>query len=310
MGVIYKITNPIGRIYIGKTWNFRKRLVSHRYSVKKKSPHVILINSFRKYGFDEHIFEIIEECENEIMDEREMYWIKFFDSFNGDNPLGMNMTLGGDGQKGYYGFDERRKQAMYNNLLGKGHPFTGKQHTEATKKLLSEIISKKNKESGRKVPQWGAEKGWAKVRKEIVAYGNDGNFIKEYKSLVQAANELRIERTRISESILYNQWAWGKYKFFYKTGEYPLTIPINDINLKQESKSVVVFNKNMEFLGKYENAELASNEINVPITTIRRAAAYNNGRPIRKGFIFYYEEDYIKKVPLCGEGDIALKQPK
>ena len=100
MGIIYKITNPNGREYVGKTWNFKKRISSHRSSVlRKNTRHMILINSFRKYGFDNHTFEIIEECDDDIMSDREAFWIKKLNTFNMDNPFGMNMTLGGEGQR-------------------------------------------------------------------------------------------------------------------------------------------------------------------------------------------------------------------
>jgi group I intron endonuclease len=111
MGIIYKITNPEGRIYVGQTFDMRKRLNSHRNSVKKKNCyHIILINSFKKYGFNEHEFEIIdilENCTAEELSKQESYWIKECKSFIMDNPMGMNMTLGGEGQRGK--LDERRR---------------------------------------------------------------------------------------------------------------------------------------------------------------------------------------------------------
>ena len=94
MGIIYKITSPANRIYVGQTNDFNKRLIAHKHSIKRKnSRHVILINSFKKYGFDEHIFEVLEECDDSLLNEREIYWIKELNTFNADNPFGMNMTF-------------------------------------------------------------------------------------------------------------------------------------------------------------------------------------------------------------------------
>lgn len=51
-----------------------------------------LMRAFRKYGVDNFKFEIIEECEVEELNQREIYWIDYFDTFF----HGYNQTLGGD----------------------------------------------------------------------------------------------------------------------------------------------------------------------------------------------------------------------
>lgn len=69
---IYKITNPSGKIYIGQSTNIEKRF--NTYEKLKCKGQVKLYNSLIKYGWDNHITEIIEECgENELL-ERETYW--------------------------------------------------------------------------------------------------------------------------------------------------------------------------------------------------------------------------------------------
>jgi group I intron endonuclease len=87
-GVIYKITNPKGKIYIGCTIDFKRRLSEYRrLSI---SGQVKLYNSLVKYGFDNHIFETIEECSDDILHEREIYWIKYFNCIE----EGLNIRLG------------------------------------------------------------------------------------------------------------------------------------------------------------------------------------------------------------------------
>ena len=54
------------------------------------------MNAIQKYGWDNMIFEVVEESDKwtkEILDEREIYWIQLFDSIN----FGYNLTPGGDG---------------------------------------------------------------------------------------------------------------------------------------------------------------------------------------------------------------------
>lgn len=88
---IYKITNPSGKIYIGKTSDYKKRL-KYYYKLNCKQ-QVKIYNSLKKHGPENHIFEIIEECSIEQLNEREIYWINEFKSVE----TGLNLTYGGDG---------------------------------------------------------------------------------------------------------------------------------------------------------------------------------------------------------------------
>ena len=44
-----------------------------------------------KYGIENFEFSIVEECDKSLLDDRECYWIRFYDSYN----KGYNCTLGG-----------------------------------------------------------------------------------------------------------------------------------------------------------------------------------------------------------------------
>ena len=50
-------------------------------------------NKLKKYGIKHFSIEQIEECPDEILSNREIYWIKFYDTYNN----GYNATLGGEG---------------------------------------------------------------------------------------------------------------------------------------------------------------------------------------------------------------------
>lgn len=95
MSCIYKITNLInGKVYIGQTISS----IKHRWNSHKNSWHsnkrcCALYNAFDKYGIDNFIIEEIEACEVNQLNEREIYWIDYYNSFN----EGYNLTRGGDG---------------------------------------------------------------------------------------------------------------------------------------------------------------------------------------------------------------------
>lgn len=120
--VVYKITNNINNcIYIGITNNFQRRMREHKnnaenFDYKYKSK---LYNAIRKYGMENFNAEIIEVVDNrEQLEEREKYWIEFYDSTNHD--LGYNITKGGTG--GYT-----------HDMSGKNNPMYGHRYTEEEK---------------------------------------------------------------------------------------------------------------------------------------------------------------------------------
>lgn len=93
---IYKITNIInGKSYIGQSTDIHRRWRNEITDSKCISSHSYdypLMRAFRKYGVDNFKFEIIEECNSEELNQKEMYWIDYFDTFF----HGYNQTLGGD----------------------------------------------------------------------------------------------------------------------------------------------------------------------------------------------------------------------
>lgn len=74
---IYKITNPSNKIYIGQSVNIEKRFGNYK-NINKSTRQKKLNSSFRKYGIESHIFEIIEECTMDQLNIRERYWQDFY----------------------------------------------------------------------------------------------------------------------------------------------------------------------------------------------------------------------------------------
>lgn len=95
--IIYKITNRLNnKIYIGQTI----RKISHRIheyksdSASKNSPNTRIFNAIKKYGFENFTFETIDRASTiEELNQKEIYWIKFYDSTN--KRVGYNIMEGG-----------------------------------------------------------------------------------------------------------------------------------------------------------------------------------------------------------------------
>lgn len=92
---IYKITSPTGKIYIGQSVNINKRLLSYKNNDCNAQPRIY--RSINKYGWKNHDFEIICECNKNELDILEKQYIKEYNSFN--TPHGLNLTEGGDSTK-------------------------------------------------------------------------------------------------------------------------------------------------------------------------------------------------------------------
>lgn len=294
MGVIYKITNPSGKIYIGKTYNLRKRINGHKHCGKKKKTSILLYNSIRKYGWENHHLDILETIDDSLLNEREMYWIKEFNSYYQNNTMGMNMTLGGDGQRSSWMHDIKRRETQSKLCIGDGNSFYGKKHSDESRQAMAEKASKRNKERGITIPKWGAEKGRLKVIKPCLAYNNKGEFIGEYESVINCAKSLGVNRGSVTDCLLYGSWIKGEYMVRYKLGEdYLLKIDVGEIKVKTEKRVVLYIDKEGK-LWEYESSKEASDALNIPKTTINRAAQYNNGKAIKAGHIFVYKDNYLK----------------
>jgi group I intron endonuclease len=221
---IYKITSPSGKIYIGQTSNLRKRYYYYLTGFNSIKEQTRLYNSFLKYGILNHIFEIIEECEIEKLDEREIYWGEFYDVL-GKN--GLVCRLGNGKGK----CSEETKQKMITKLTGR------KQSKETIekriKKLKGRIASKEEKENKSKSKleyfknnefTWGNKISESKkektnnefLKKSVLQYDLKGNFIQEWPSIKEASIKLEINNGCISANLKGRQKRAGKYIFKYK----------------------------------------------------------------------------------------------
>jgi group I intron endonuclease len=84
---IYKIINPKGKIYIGQSIDIERRFKEYKKLQCKQS--IKLFNSLKKYGWESHIFEILEKCLLEQLNNKEESYILLFNS----HVQGLNIKL-------------------------------------------------------------------------------------------------------------------------------------------------------------------------------------------------------------------------
>lgn len=98
LGKIYKITNDLNdKVYVGQTiQSLNKRFIGHCCNSKSdRSSSMHIKRAILKYGKEHFKIELIEECETSLLDEREIYWINYYNSFNN----GYNLTEGGNSNR-------------------------------------------------------------------------------------------------------------------------------------------------------------------------------------------------------------------
>jgi hypothetical protein len=90
---IYKITNPKGKVYIGRSFDIENRLKYYKNLQSKKQK--LIHYSLLKYGYENHKIEIIAKgnYNKPLLDELEKHFIRLYNTYK----FGLNLTGGGDG---------------------------------------------------------------------------------------------------------------------------------------------------------------------------------------------------------------------
>ena len=91
---IYIYENKINhKKYIGQSTDIQRRRQEHLNHPSKYSK---FDEELQQLGEDAFVFNVLEECSVECLDEREIYWIKYYDTVN----TGYNLTYGGQSYRG------------------------------------------------------------------------------------------------------------------------------------------------------------------------------------------------------------------
>ena len=221
MGVIYKTTNLInGKIYVGKRiFNKEKFLKTNYYG-----SGTLLKSSIIKYGLESFERVILEEVDNEILSDREIYWIKELESNNLE--IGYNLTTGGNskyGRKIGKMSDETKqklREASIKYLIENGHPFKDKSHSEESKQKIRDKLKGVSFDKERAKRSGDAHRGlkYNKPNRPIIQSTLEGEFIQIWNSVDDAAihydiNRRSLYRCCIEEYKNYNGYIW---KYFIK----------------------------------------------------------------------------------------------
>ena len=217
MGFIYKIWNEENdKLYIGQTSvGIKTRWSSHLKNYLTNN--AVIYRAMRKYGAGVFHIEQIEECDNSLLDEREKYWINYYDSYKN----GYNSTPGGTALpsgKMYARLNDMTIQALWDQGMSICQIAEATQYsTTAIREHLQEYKNYSIEESEKR----GLIQG-AKTRSIPISQWNlEGNFIATYNSIAEAEQQTNIPRQNIHKCLQKQRNAAGNYYWTYEN-ELPI----------------------------------------------------------------------------------------
>ena len=176
---IYALVNKRnGKRYIGQTNNFTKRKQMHFWTLRTNRHYNAHLQNAWNKG-DEFDFVIIEEREPEKCNEREIYWIAFYDCMN--DKKGYNLCQGGGTTTGYHFTDEAKAKISKANTGRKWSQEAIERRTAGLKKHMEEDpeFAEKYRERCRKLSKGGWNKGrhLSEERKKMLSEKLKGRYV-------------------------------------------------------------------------------------------------------------------------------------
>ena len=187
---IYKIQNLLnGKVYIGQSVDIEKRWSVHKTELKNNYHYnTHLQNAWNKYGEENFEFSVVEQCNIDQLNQKEIYWISKFDSYED----GYNLTSGGGNteafSKSVIQFDAIGNEMSRYLSISEAETVTGVCYSQ-----ISECCSNKRKTAGGYI--WQYEEGFvgipqwhfnARLFKEICQYTKDGKLIRTFPNAAEA----------------------------------------------------------------------------------------------------------------------------
>lgn len=243
MGYIYKITNSInGKIYVGQTFrDVQERFKEHlRMGRKDKVGYKsLLYYAIKKYGKDAFSVDTLEECPDELLNDREAYWIKTLDT----QKQGYNISLAV--QKG-----SKYRISDIATLWEEG--YCAKEIAK-TVGISKQIVLDRLHDCGitsKDIMSRGNTKGNIKRRK-IVRVSADGTT-KIYNSVTEASRENNILTSGICAVCRGDRNFAGGYRWAYYEGEETLK-DIKPISITHCIKEVHQYTKDGQYIRSFSS---------------------------------------------------------
>lgn len=283
---IYKIANQItGEIYIGQSIRIKQRWREH--CVNSVNGTTQLYQAMQKYGLKNFSFEVIEECDKEKLNEREIYWISYYDSFNN----GYNMTPGGSEPS------KVNPQEIY-DLWDQGYCVSdifeileGKIGHTTVQNYLHEYenysVQESNSRGGRKARLKAIENDSTSiVDKQIKQYDLWGNYINSWYTQDEIERELGIDSDLIGRVLNGRQIQAGGYQWIEGDSSPVDLTKQKGFRLKF---GVIQYDLNEKEINRFLNITNAAEAVDCDRKNISRVCKHENNRTTACGYKWEYD---------------------
>ena len=297
---IYKIQNLInGKVYIGQSIDITSRFQSHKYVLNLIDDSKItsrpLYLAMKKYGVENFSFTVLEECNIEQLNEKEIMYIKKYNSYiNAPNSNGYNLTPGGDSST----IDE----SIINEciiLWQQGYSIkqikdkTHLSHNTIEKYLKLKTTSYNTEESLKR-----REQGFTRYNvKSILQYTMKGEYVETYPSIADAARTLKISYNNIKQVVNNNAITIHNYIFIFndQNKDKNLKLKLTQINKEISSRKhnltnakIQQYDINGNFIKTFNSINEAAEEVKRKPLTIRDGCYH---KKLVAGFQWKFESD-------------------
>lgn len=284
---IYKIQNLInGKIYIGQSVHIKARFNAHKSEARNGNTRP-LYNAIRKYGVENFSFEVIEECSKEKLNEREIYWIKKYDSFHN----GYNLTPGGNEP---YKVDIDLIYSLWDN--GKSMKEIAEIANIGKSSVYNYLcdypnysVIESNRRGGKLAYETAIKNGNIKYRlnpnsTSIIQYTLSGEYVRDWSSQNQIERELGIDSDLIGRVLNGKQKQAGGFQW-KRAGEEP-----KDITKEVRSRlGVIQYDLDGNEINKFPSVKAAAIAMKCDPKNISRVCKKENNRKTACGYKWEYD---------------------
>ena len=269
---IYGIKNLVnGKMYVGQAINIYKRWKDHIDDLdENKHYNLHLQRSWNLYGKENFDFLVLEECQQEDLNQREIFYVDKFDAYVN----GYNQTLGGDGSLGYKHSDDVIQKMC-----------------QIQQERFQDI---ENREVLRDAHEFES--------KPILQIDFSGNIVHEWPSVNWAAKMLNLNVIAITNALKLRQRkkTYAGYIWAYVCDYNPDTFDV-DWYIKRQWK----YKKYYQYDLNYNLVKVWASVVDAEKAGFRREAIYKCCKlhiPTYKGFIFrdYLINEQTKEVGVYG----------
>lgn len=285
---IYKITNKLTNdCYIGLSVDIEKRWQRHKWAYKQPKNNTHLYLAMRKYGIENFSFEVIEQCHKEELQDREIYWINYYDSYN----HGYNMTPGGEcGAEPIYDYD------LIVDYWNQGYGIkTIADFLECSCSTVTQVLKKTNNYIKEEV----SKRQHIQCSIPVYQYDLQGKYIQTFNSFHQAAQQVN-GQVHVIRKCCDKQFktAYNYIWRLYKQPQLDLIIELGTINCYDLAGNYLT-----SFISMAEAEKITG----VPLGSISMACRHLAHRGGKFQWRYVTDDTPLKNIPIILIGQYNLQ---